>query len=80
MLYVSIHRYVKHVKLHFMYFEKDIFEPFPEVRDQVTGDWLPMSESMKASAMRRQMSMNSVARMSARNTRAMLNMITSILK
>lgn len=63
-----------------MYFEKDIFEPFPDVRDQVTGDWLPMSESMKAREVRRRMSMNSVARMSAQNTRSMLNMLTSILK
>lgn len=63
-----------------MYFDKDTFEPFPDVRDQVTGDWLPMSESMKAREIRQQRSMNSAARLSAQNTRSMLNMLTSILK
>lgn len=35
-----------------MYYDKDKFEPFPDMRDPVTGDWLPMSESEKAKILR----------------------------
>lgn len=56
-----------------MSYENDLFEPFPDVRDPVTGDWLPLSESDKArsirASQRQQMSNSQIA-----------NMLSSIFK
>lgn len=55
-----------------MYYNSDQFDMFPDSRDPVTGDWLPLSESDKARVIRsedRKMSNIGIA-----------SMLTSILK
>lgn len=56
-----------------MYYEKDQFEPFPDVRDPVTGDWLPLSESDKARSIR-------ASQRDKMSNSQIANMLSSILK
>lgn len=63
-----------------MYYSKDKFEHSPDLRDPVTGDWLPLSESDKARQVRSEESRARVAREASRNSSAILSMLTSILK
>lgn len=63
-----------------MYYDKDKFETFPDMRDSVTGDWLPMSESDKARQVREEESRLRIAQEASRNSSAILGMLTSILK
>lgn len=63
-----------------MYYNKDKFDYAPELRDSVTGDWLPLSESDKARQVRAEESRAQLARDTSRNSSAILSMLTSILK
>lgn len=63
-----------------MYYNSDQFELFPDNRDPVTGDWLPMSESEKARKVRAKESLSQNARMVSLNSSAILSLLTSILK
>lgn len=63
-----------------MYYNKDKFDFAPDLRDPVTGDWLPLSESDKARQLRAEESRAQLARETSRNSSAILSMLTSILK
>lgn len=63
-----------------MYYDRDKFEHTPDLRDSVTGDWLPLSESDKARQVRAEESRAQLARETSRNSSAILSMLTSILK
>lgn len=63
-----------------MYYDRDKFEHTPDLRDPVTGDWLPLSESDKARQVRAEESRAQLARETSRNSSAILSMLTSILK
>lgn len=63
-----------------MYYNRDKFEPFPDMCDPVTGDWLPMSESDKARQVREKESRLRISQEASRNSSAILSMLTSILK
>lgn len=63
-----------------MYYNRDKFEPFSGLRDPVTGDWLPLSESDKARQVRADESRAQLARETSRNSSAILSLLTSILK
>lgn len=63
-----------------MYYNRDKFEPFPDLRDSVTGDWLPLSESDIARQVRAEESRAQLASETSRNSSAILSLLTSILK
>lgn len=63
-----------------MYYNQDKFEHTPDLRDSVTGDWLPLSESDKARMVRAEESYRNLARKSSQNQKAVLSMLTSIFK
>ena len=63
-----------------MYYNNDKFDYAPDLRDPVTGDWLPLSESDKARQVRAEESRAQLARDTSRNSSAILSMLTSILK
>ena len=63
-----------------MYYSSDRFEHTPDLRDPVTGDWLPLSESDKARQVRKAESVRQGMRKMNADTSAVLQMLTSIMK
>lgn len=59
-----------------MYWNKDKVEAFPDLRDPITGDWLPMSQSDIAKMERSEHS----RKLSAIDEKRTAEMLTSILK
>lgn len=63
-----------------MYYNKDKFEHSPDLRDPVTGDWLPFSESDKARIVRSEESLKRAQSQASINSRGIMSLLTSILK
>lgn len=63
-----------------MYYNRDKFDYAPDLRDPVTGDWLPLSESDKARQVRAEESRAQLAREASRQSKSILSMLTSIFK
>lgn len=63
-----------------MYYSEDKFEHTPDIRDEVTGDWLPMSESQKARQIRAEDNIKAQKALESANMSQVLKLMTSIFK
>lgn len=63
-----------------MYYNTDKFEYSPDIRDNVTGDWLPLSESQKARQIRQEDYIKAQKALESANMSQVLKLMTSILK